>query len=805
MSERVRTELGKAGFDFTPGTQEPAQWSGVSVGQVDREAVTRDAIAGLSARKSAWSEAELTAQVDATLTASTVVGDHLAVVELAEDCRARARQRCVSLLDPEMVTPTAMSRHLSAEAVLASDMALNLGLAGLAGIEQANDSQPAVGTPAGLDAGQAAAVEAICRARRLEVVIGPAGAGKTTMLAAAKQSLEHQGKDMVIVAPTRKAAMVAGAEVGTDASSLSKLAYDHGYRWDDQDRWTRLAVGEADPQGRVHRGPGSQAELSERSVVVVDEAALMTVSQANVLLEVCHESGAALRLVGDPRQLGAIGRGGVMEAAARWAGGPVTLDEVHRFLREGVDDKGLPTLETDTDYARLSLAMRQGDDPDAVASRLIERGAVVVHATQTEAIAAIADQVTAHGTGGGGMAVTVSTNEEALALNVGVRDRRVAARHVDDTKIAQGMDGVRIGAGDRIVTRRNDTVRDVANREAFTVDAIATDGTLWASAGERHVRLEAGYVAQAVQLGYATTDYGNQGVTADSSITLVGDATSAGGLYVGATRGRYENTVHIIAPGMDEAREAIVAALGRDRVDRGLDVARAAAEAASEAAEQVDPAAAKREARQRADQASQAAAALEQDRARQHKDHVARLEDSLAERLNRANAELLADRDDARTIKDGPGLFGRNAARVEQAQLRRDERAQRWPGCQMPQWDWSDNRVRQVATSYVKETVRQGVAHHHQQASAAEERAQAHRDQIAERETIARIFARVGLDSPYGAPTRKRLTDRKLSPPELAAQGLLWPDPASLAGPHPYPPTSSDYSKNRDQEHGLEM
>jgi len=127
---------------------------------------------------------------------------------------------------------------------------------------------------------------------------------------AAKQSLDAQVKDMVIVAPTRKAAMVAGAEVGTGASSLSKPAYDHGFRWDDQDRWTRLEVGETDPQGRAHRGPAPGTTLSARSVIVVDEAALMTVSQANALLEVCSEPGASLRLVGDPRHLGLSARPG---------------------------------------------------------------------------------------------------------------------------------------------------------------------------------------------------------------------------------------------------------------------------------------------------------------------------------------------------------------------------------------------------------------------------------------------------------------------------------------------------------------
>ena len=155
----------------------------------------------------------------------------------------------------------------------------------------------------------------------------------------------------------------------------------------------------------------------------------------------------------------------------------------------------------------------------------------------------------------------------------------MAAGEVDDSVVATGMDGARIGAGDRVVTRRNDNTLAVANRESWTVSAVNHDGSLTLQGKERHVQLPAEYVASAVQLGYAATDYGNQGVTAARSATWVGPATSAGGLYVGASRGRWENTLHVVADGPDEARDVLAAALRRDRADRGLEAARARAEA----------------------------------------------------------------------------------------------------------------------------------------------------------------------------------------------------------------------------------
>ena len=61
-----------------------------------------------------------------------VVGDPQAVAELAEDLRARAEARCTSVLVGDDKVPSVMSRHLTSPAVTDADLALNLGLAGLA-------------------------------------------------------------------------------------------------------------------------------------------------------------------------------------------------------------------------------------------------------------------------------------------------------------------------------------------------------------------------------------------------------------------------------------------------------------------------------------------------------------------------------------------------------------------------------------------------------------------------------------------------------------------------------------------------
>ena len=83
---------------------------------------------------------------------------------------------------------------------------------------------------------------------------------------------------------------------------------------------------------------------------------------ARALLTIADEHGARVALVGDRHQLPAVGRGGVLDLAARWAAPDacLTLDTVHRFTRTETTPDGALVSVADAEYARLSLAMRAG-------------------------------------------------------------------------------------------------------------------------------------------------------------------------------------------------------------------------------------------------------------------------------------------------------------------------------------------------------------------------------------------------------------------------------------------------------------
>jgi exodeoxyribonuclease V alpha subunit len=432
----------------------------------------------------------------------------------------------------------------------------------------------------GLDAGQQVAIAALTGDAWLVVVEGAAGAGKTTVLAATRDHLEQQRRRLVVLTPTMKAAQVASVELGTRAGSAAWLAYQHGWRWDDAGRWARLAVGDVDPvTGRVYQGPRGDAQLRGGDLLLVDEAGMLDQDTAHALLTIADEHGARVALVGDRRQLPAVGRGGVLDLAHRWADASarVDLDTVHRFVRT-VGGASVP----DAEYAALTLAMRAGEDPAAAFDALHGRGQIKLHGSEGERRDVLAGEIAAARLSGRSTAVVVDTCEHAATLNAATRDRLVAAGFVDDHATAVTGDGQRIGAGDVIVTRRNDPTFGVANRESWTVTRAHRDGRLAVSNNDRGVReLPAGYVRDHVELGYATTAYGAQGDTTDQAHLVTTDTTTARAAYVAMTRGCASNTAHLVAADLDQAREQWISAFSRDHADLGPAAASQAAAHAS--------------------------------------------------------------------------------------------------------------------------------------------------------------------------------------------------------------------------------
>jgi hypothetical protein len=471
---------------------------------------------------------------------------------------------CFSVLPLGAPAPEHVA-HLTSLSVIVAETALRDQLA--AATRRRDPEHPdvaAAASEAGLDAGQTAAAAAVASADPLVVVEGAAGAGKTTMLGVAIKVAAEHGRASRVVAPTLRAAQVAHEELGVPATSVAALVYAHGWRWNSDGVWTRLKLGDADPEtGRAYSGPPRDAVLAAGERVIVDEAGMLDQDTAHALLAVTQQAGATLALVGDRAQLPAVGRGGVLDMAAQIKGRTWDMTELHRFA--------------DPDYAALTLDMREGEDPGGVFDRLAAMNLVTLHDDDQ----AVWEHITARAQGG--EAITVATNDQAAGLNERIRAGRVERGEVDNTVTATGRDGLPIGRGDLIQTRRNDTALGVANRQQWVVQHVAADGTVYAreaASGRKHPRtvaLPAEYAGERAHLSYAATAYGVQGATVGDAHTILTEATSAAGVYVGMTRGRQTNCLHVVATDLADARAQFIDAMERDPADLGLDHATAQA------------------------------------------------------------------------------------------------------------------------------------------------------------------------------------------------------------------------------------
>ncbi|MFC7494407.1 MULTISPECIES: MobF family relaxase [unclassified Nocardioides] len=545
LVERWNDELRALGYRDPAA---PAALKATPVGWIDRDAAADWVISQLEAQRSAWNTADIRGKVEVLLAQANLVAEPAARVELAEDITARAAGRCVRLVAspdvPEHVRSLTSPRVIEVESDLvhrlaarAEQPARRLRLQGRGLVR--------------IDPGQAAVVGTLAGDGQLVVVEGAAGAGKTTALRSARSLLTRQGHRLMVVTPTLKAAEVAAAETGADGHSVAWLIHQHGWRWDDEGHWNRSPDTAPVPAAQLRRG----------DALVVDEAGMLDQDTALALLAVADEAGARVVLVGDRHQLPAVGRGGVLDRALAWAHSTavVSLEMVHRF--------------SDPAYADLSLQMRTGDDPAGVFEALRRRGELVIHPTEVERSAALAEA------GATGDLVIADTREEVAALNAAVRDRRRCDGDSDGRMLTTAR-GERIGIGDRVATRRNNPDLGVTNRQTWTVTGIGDDGHLtllpdrYGCGRGRDRDVPPAYAVRFVELAYSTTVHGAQGETVDSAHVSISDTTGAAAAYVAMTRGRQSNIAHLVAENIDDARQQWTEVFGRDLADLGPEHAR---------------------------------------------------------------------------------------------------------------------------------------------------------------------------------------------------------------------------------------
>jgi conjugative relaxase-like TrwC/TraI family protein len=338
----------------------------------------------------------------------------------------------------------------------------------------------------------------------IEVVVGRAGSGKTFALDAARQAWTDSGHRVIGAALAARAAAELQAGSGIPSATVDRL------------------LAELDQ-------PGPFSPIPPRSVIVVDEAAMIGTRKLARLAGHAERVGAKLVLVGDHRQLPEIDAGGSFAALTRVV--PTTELTVNRRQHESWERDALSELRSGSVHHAIDSYHRAGR----------------LHLASTAEDAhrqLVSDWWAAH-ENGIPAAMYALRRWEVDDLNRRARHHMTAAGRLgDETLHAGGRD---FSVGDEVVCLHNDRRLGVTNGTRSTVTFI-----------DRHTRtvtLASGTVLPGEYLdvgwldhGYATTIHKGQGATVGQAFVLGSDALYREAGYVGLSRARESNRLYLVAP-----------------------------------------------------------------------------------------------------------------------------------------------------------------------------------------------------------------------------------------------------------------
>jgi conjugative relaxase-like TrwC/TraI family protein len=335
----------------------------------------------------------------------------------------------------------------------------------------------------------------------VDAVEGVAGSGKTYALAAAHDAWTCSGHRVIGCALAARAA--AQLEQGSAIASMTVDRLLH--------QLDRHAFG-----------------LDGRTVVVVDEAAMIGTRKLGRLLQIADHAGAKVVLVGDHHQLPEIDAGGA------FAG-------IHTRLQ------GLQLIENRRQvqpWERVALAQLRDGDTD-VAFAAYEQHGRVVHLDDPEQLRErLVDDWWAARRRGEQALMIVSRNDDAADLN-----RRALSRLANAGRLGPEVviGGCRFAIGDEVVTHRNDYRLGVLNGTRGVIAQIDHGrGELTIQVDGRDVALPSSYVAAGhITHAYAVTFHKAQGITVRDAFVLADDTLDRERAYTGMSRGTHSNRLYI--------------------------------------------------------------------------------------------------------------------------------------------------------------------------------------------------------------------------------------------------------------------
>nr|CAD6437709.1 Ti-type conjugative transfer relaxase TraA [Rhizobium sp. Q54] len=351
---------------------------------------------------------------------------------------------------------------------------------------------------------QRTAIGHVARAERIAAVIGRAGAGKTTMMKAAREAWEAAGYRVVGGALAGKAAEGLEREAGIVSRTLSSWELS----WN-QDR----------------------DQLDSKAVFVLDEAGMVSSRQMALFVEAVTKAGAKLVLVGDPEQLQPIEAGAAFRAIADRIG-YAELETIYRQREQWMRDASL-------DLARG----RVGKAVDAYRAN----GKVIGWDLKADAVENLIAAWDRDYDPTKTSLMLAHLRRDVHMLNQMARNKLIERGVLDKGTMFKTADGDRnFAVGDQIVFLKNEGSLGVKNGMLAKVVETGA-GRITAQVGDsehaRQVLVEQRFYNN-LDYGYATTIHKAQGATVDRVKVLASLSLDRHLTYVAMTRHREDLAVY---------------------------------------------------------------------------------------------------------------------------------------------------------------------------------------------------------------------------------------------------------------------
>jgi conjugative relaxase-like TrwC/TraI family protein len=367
--------------------------------------------------------------------------------------------------------------------------------------------EAAVATRRSLSVEQQAMVRTICGSGNgIEMVEGVAGAGKTLALAAARRAWDASGYRVIGCSLAARAARQLQDDAGIPAATIDRL------------------LGELERA----KGPG----MDGRTVIVVDEAAMVGTRKLARLLARAEAAHAKVVLVGDPCQLPEIDAGGAFRSLQHRLGAS-RLVENHR--------------QTQT-WERDALAELRAGDTDSAVDAYLQHQRIHRAPTSDQARELLVEQwLTARAGGEQGLMVA-GRLADVDDLNRRARTVLRAQGRLGPDRIV--LAGRAFAEDDDVLALRNDYRLGLLNGTQATIDRIDIDDRhiVALTHNDQRFVIPFRYAASGhLTHGYATTIHKAQGATVDRCFVLVDETASREHAYTAVSRGRHGNDLFVVA------------------------------------------------------------------------------------------------------------------------------------------------------------------------------------------------------------------------------------------------------------------